>query len=201
MSKQSSGSLLSVPSKRTGIRPSHSSSRISDIRSISSRAPSPALTNITNSKLNSRRSTDVSRLEQTVTMKRQDSSANAEEVSRPSSRSSEIAIAVTRPQRSDSTISESERNIHVVVRCRGRNDREIKENSGVAISVSGSKEITVQTGPLTLSNKTYSFDKVFGPEADQSMIYDNVVSPILEEALSGYNCTIFAYGQTGTGKT
>ncbi|GLB34934.1 putative kinesin-domain-containing protein [Lyophyllum shimeji] len=49
--------------------------------------------------------------------------------------------------------------------------------------------------------RTYPFDLVFGPEADQAMIYHEVVSPMLEEVLMGYNCTLFAYGQTGTGKT
>lgn len=28
-----------------------------------------------------------------------------------------------------------------------------------------------------------------------------VVNPLVEEVLAGYNCTVFAYGQTGTGKT
>jgi kinesin family protein 11 len=42
---------------------------------------------------------------------------------------------------------------------------------------------------------------VFGDEADQGMIYQDVVKPVLEQVLQGYNCTIFAYGQTGTGKT
>ncbi|KAK3063066.1 Kinesin- motor protein, partial [Teratosphaeriaceae sp. CCFEE 6253] len=56
-------------------------------------------------------------------------------------------------------------------------------------------------GPSALSNKTYQFDKVFSPAADQGMIFDEVVAPILDEVLSGFNCTIFAYGQTGTGKT
>jgi len=51
------------------------------------------------------------------------------------------------------------------------------------------------------NEKTYSFDSVFGPEADQGMVYQNVVGPVLKEVMSGYNCTIFAYGQTGTGKT
>lgn len=37
--------------------------------------------------------------------------------------------------------------------------------------------------------------------ADQESIYHDVVTPILDEVLMGYNCTIFAYGQTGTGKT
>jgi kinesin family protein 11 len=29
----------------------------------------------------------------------------------------------------------------------------------------------------------------------------SVVHPIISEVLAGYNCTVFAYGQTGTGKT
>ncbi|KAL1305224.1 hypothetical protein AAFC00_002141 [Neodothiora populina] len=33
------------------------------------------------------------------------------------------------------------------------------------------------------------------------MIFEDVVEPILDEVLGGFNCTIFAYGQTGTGKT
>lgn len=35
----------------------------------------------------------------------------------------------------------------------------------------------------------------------QVSVYQAVVSPLLEEVLAGYNCTVFAYGQTGTGKT
>ncbi|KAE9974393.1 hypothetical protein EG327_008791 [Venturia inaequalis] len=95
-----------------------------------------------------------------------------------------------------------ETNINVVVRCRGRNDREVRENSGVVVSADQKgKSVELSMGPSALSNKTYQFDKVFSPAADQIMIFDEVVSPILDEVLSGLNCTIFAYGQTGTGKT
>ncbi|KAF2032229.1 kinesin-domain-containing protein [Setomelanomma holmii] len=96
-----------------------------------------------------------------------------------------------------------ETNINVVVRCRGRNDREVRENSGVVVSTNGIKGSTVELsmGSNALSNKTYQFDKVFSPAADQNMVFDEVVSPILDEVLNGFNCTIFAYGQTGTGKT
>ncbi len=74
-----------------------------------------------------------------------------------------------------------------------------------------------------MESKTYTFDKVFGPESTQIEVYrrktisyvlsllryhccvltftTDVVEPILEEVLQGYNCTVFAYGQTGTGKT
>lgn len=43
--------------------------------------------------------------------------------------------------------------------------------------------------------------QVFGPASQQKELYDQSVSPIVNEVLEGYNCTIFAYGQTGTGKT
>ncbi|EED19104.1 kinesin family protein (BimC), putative [Talaromyces stipitatus ATCC 10500] len=92
-------------------------------------------------------------------------------------------------------------NIHVVVRCRGRSDREIQENSAVVVSAEGSNGVELSMGPNALSNKAYHFDKVFSPAADQTTLFDDVVTPILNEMLSGYNCTIFAYGQTGTGKT
>lgn len=94
-------------------------------------------------------------------------------------------------------------NINVVVRCRGRNDREVRENSGVVVSTAGVKNKTVELsmGLNALSNKTYQFDRVFSPAADQAIIFDDVVAPILSEMLTGFNCTIFAYGQTGTGKT
>ena len=77
----------------------------------------------------------------------------------------------------------SETNINVVVRCRGRSDREVRENSGVVVSTDGVKGKTVELsmGPSALSNKTYHFDKVFSPAADQIMIFDAVVSPILDE--------------------
>ena len=71
----------------------------------------------------------------------------------------------------------------MVVRCRGRNDREVRENSGVVVSTDGvrGKNVELSMGPSALSNKTYHFDKVFSPAADQSMIYDDVVTPILDE--------------------
>lgn len=74
--------------------------------------------------------------------------------------------------------------IHVVVRCRGRSDREIKENNGVVLStpegVKG-KTLDLSMGPNAVSNKTYAFDKVFSPAADQTMIYEDVVVPVLDE--------------------
>ncbi|CAM1504498.1 Fc.00g020890.m01.CDS01 [Cosmosporella sp. VM-42] len=96
-----------------------------------------------------------------------------------------------------------ETNINVVVRCRGRNAREVKENSNVVVKTDAVKGqlVELSMGPSALSNRTYNFDRVFSQAADQNMVFDDTVKPILEEMLAGYNCTIFAYGQTGTGKT
>ena len=62
----------------------------------------------------------------------------------------------------------------------------MRENSGVVLSTDGTRGKTVELsmGPSALSNKTYRFDKVFSPAADQAMIYDEVVTPILDEVSS-----------------
>ena len=43
--------------------------------------------------------------------------------------------------------------------------------------------------------------QVFDPDSTQAKLYNGAIKPIVEEVLEGFNCTIFAYGQTGTGKT
>ncbi|KAF5017767.1 hypothetical protein F66182_10274 [Fusarium sp. NRRL 66182] len=99
--------------------------------------------------------------------------------------------------------SSEETNIQVVVRCRGRNEREVRENSNVVVTADAvkGKIVELSMGSNALSNRSYNFDRVFSQAADQNMVFDDTVKPILDEMLSGYNCTIFAYGQTGTGKT
>ncbi|XP_060896368.1 kinesin-like protein KIF11 isoform X2 [Labrus mixtus] len=98
---------------------------------------------------------------------------------------------------------EKGRNIQVVVRCRPFNTMERKSSSGVIDCDQGRKEVLVKTGGMNdkASRKTYTFDMVFGPAAKQIEVYRSVVFPILDEVIMGYNCTVFAYGQTGTGKT
>ncbi|EJS44627.1 kip1p [Saccharomyces arboricola H-6] len=102
--------------------------------------------------------------------------------------------------------STSDSNIHVYVRCRSRNQREIEEKSSVVISTLGpqGKEIILSNGAhqsYSSSKKTYQFDQVFGAESDQETVFNATAKNYIREMLHGYNCTIFAYGQTGTGKT
>uniref|UniRef100_A0A0N5AS38 Kinesin-like protein n=1 Tax=Syphacia muris TaxID=451379 RepID=A0A0N5AS38_9BILA len=45
------------------------------------------------------------------------------------------------------------------------------------------------------------FDKVYDASCRQHDVYEALVKPLIPQLLLGYNATIFAYGQTGTGKT
>uniref|UniRef100_A0A671MZK5 Kinesin-like protein KIF11 n=1 Tax=Sinocyclocheilus anshuiensis TaxID=1608454 RepID=A0A671MZK5_9TELE len=99
---------------------------------------------------------------------------------------------------------EKGRNIQVVVRCRPFNTVERKSASHTVVECDQNrKEVIVRTGGATdkAARKAYTFDMVFGPSAKQIDVYRSVVCPILDEVIMGYNCTVFAYGQTGTGKT
>lgn len=47
----------------------------------------------------------------------------------------------------------------------------------------------------------FTFDSVYDTDSLQQSVYDETAFPLVESMLEGYNCTIFAYGQTGCGKT
>nr|NP_001080954.1 centromere protein E S homeolog [Xenopus laevis]AAC60300.1 kinesin-related protein [Xenopus laevis] len=49
--------------------------------------------------------------------------------------------------------------------------------------------------------KSFNFDRVFNSHESTSQIYQEIAVPIIRSALQGYNGTIFAYGQTSSGKT
>jgi kinesin family member 11 len=62
--------------------------------------------------------------------------------------------------------------------------------------------IKINYGPVAKKViKTFTFDRVFGMYSTQEELFQTMVLPIVDETLTGFNCTIFAYGQTGTGKT
>lgn len=102
----------------------------------------------------------------------------------PAESVSSAATAGTKRKERDFEVGEGEStNINVVVRCRGRNERELRENSAVVVSSEGvkGKLVELSMGPNALNNKTYNFDRVFSPAADQSMVFDDVVKPVLDE--------------------
>ena len=136
---------------------------------------------------------------------------SAQPVDEAPSSQPEQSLAVQRFNKPSKDRDDGEANIHVVIRSRRRSEHEIKDNSPIIVTSTGakSKELIIEAAAPVSSlgivqlppTRKYNFDMVFGPEADQAMLYHDVVHPMLEEVLLGYNCTLFAYGQTGTGKT
>ncbi|KAG3102663.1 hypothetical protein PC121_g1179 [Phytophthora cactorum] len=55
--------------------------------------------------------------------------------------------------------------------------------------------------PGAYGSHVFSFDHVYDQQCTQSTVYENTAKAVVESSLEGYNATIFAYGQTGTGKT
>ncbi|XP_045885023.1 kinesin heavy chain isoform X1 [Micropterus dolomieu] len=53
----------------------------------------------------------------------------------------------------------------------------------------------------TSFGKSYVFDQVFPTNATQEQVYNTCAKQIVKDVLAGYNGTIFAYGQTSSGKT
>ncbi|XP_044948997.1 kinesin-like protein KIN-5A [Hordeum vulgare subsp. vulgare] len=94
-------------------------------------------------------------------------------------------------------------NVQVILRCRPLSDDETKGNTPVVISCNERRREVAATQVIANKqiDRTFAFDKVFGPSSKQKDLFEQSISPIVHEVLEGYNCTIFAYGQTGTGKT
>ncbi|KAI8468993.1 MAG: kinesin motor domain-containing protein [Monoraphidium minutum] len=93
--------------------------------------------------------------------------------------------------------------VNVILRCRPPNAAEkLDVTSSVVQCNEALREVTLyqNAGGKSLS-RTFRYDKVFGPDSYQEKVYNQAIVPIVQEVLDGFNCTIFAYGQTGTGKT
>eukprot|EP01029_Cantina_marsupialis_P005141 TRINITY_DN154_c0_g1_i1.p1 TRINITY_DN154_c0_g1~~TRINITY_DN154_c0_g1_i1.p1 ORF type:complete len:894 (+),score=172.22 TRINITY_DN154_c0_g1_i1:98-2779(+) len=101
------------------------------------------------------------------------------------------------------------KNFKVVIRARPPLPRELSGDRPFknVISVSPNEDqITICEG-MGMENfgsytpYTFTFDHVYGENCAQEKVYNTTAKEVVESSLEGYNATIFAYGQTGTGKT
>nr|XP_019953603.1 PREDICTED: kinesin-like protein KIF3B [Paralichthys olivaceus] len=92
--------------------------------------------------------------------------------------------------------------VRVVVRCRPFSSREAGCDNILEVDDKlGQITIRKPRAPPDEPMKVFTFDSVHGWDSKQSDIYDDAVRPLVESVVQGFNGTIFAYGQTGTGKT
>ncbi|EKX31906.1 hypothetical protein GUITHDRAFT_159015 [Guillardia theta CCMP2712] len=92
-------------------------------------------------------------------------------------------------------------NVKVVLRCRPMTPSEAAKEKQ-ALRCLNEKTVEVSYASLgKASKKAFMFDGVYDQSSSQKDVFEHVVKPVVDEVLQGYNCTVFAYGQTGTGKT
>ncbi|KAH9615389.1 hypothetical protein KSS87_022661 [Heliosperma pusillum] len=91
-------------------------------------------------------------------------------------------------------------NIRVFCRCRPLNQNEVTNGSTSVIDIPPLQDHELNVVCADSSKKQFKFDHVFGPDTNQEDVFAQTL-PIVTSVLDGYNVCIFAYGQTGTGKT
>ncbi|XP_070964601.1 kinesin-like protein KIF3B [Oncorhynchus clarkii lewisi] len=102
-------------------------------------------------------------------------------------------------------MSKTRESVKVVVRCRPMNEKERAANFERVV------QVDVKLGQVAVRNprgaaahehpKVFTFDSVYDWNSKQVDLYDETFRPLVDSVLLGFNGTIFAYGQTGTGKT
>ena len=121
----------------------------------------------------------------------------------------------------NSTGSNNVDNLKVAIRVRPPLPREIEKNLPFrAITVVSKENHTLSlveylggeldeakrqqewvSNPKLFQYHRFTFDEVFDKDTSQEEIFNISAKPAVNSVLEGYNSTIFAYGQTGTGKT
>ncbi|CAK1603857.1 unnamed protein product [Parnassius mnemosyne] len=128
--------------------------------------------------------------------------------------------ATVAPSRSGSTQSISSANVKVVVRVRPLNERELEKNSRIVVDVVDDKMLVFDPKEemrpffyhgvqqpnknlLKRANKElqFVFDHVCGQNSTNKDVFETTTKEILVSLMEGYNCSVFAYGATGAGKT
>ncbi|XP_003278746.3 kinesin heavy chain [Nomascus leucogenys] len=89
----------------------------------------------------------------------------------------------------------AECSIKVMCRFRPLNEAEIVRGDKFIPKFKGDETVVIGQG------KPYVFDRVLPPNTTQEQVYNACAKQIVKDVLEGYNGTIFAYGQTSSGKT
>lgn len=117
----------------------------------------------------------------------------------PSMSQARRSSPATRSGKDDSGVSGR---VRVAVRLRPRNSDEMLADADFGDYVELMPELKrLKLRKNNWDSETFQFDEVLTETASQKRVYEVVAKPVVESVLEGYNGTVMAYGQTGTGKT
>ena len=100
--------------------------------------------------------------------------------------------------------SQQKNNIKVYCRFRPVNEVEsglLETGVGWLVPSISDNIVTIDTHKSAHQCPSFSFDKIFDISTQQESVYEAVGKGIVNDVIGGYNGTIFAYGQSGSGKT
>ena len=115
-------------------------------------------------------------------------------------------VAVGRARRGaracDTSMSKKEETVRVCVRCRPLNSKEKADGRDRIVNIdTKAGSITLAAAGSSEPPKNFTFDNTYDESNSQEYIYQQTAARIVDSVLEGFNGTVFAYGQTGTGKT
>ncbi|XP_024541211.1 kinesin-like protein KIN-7L [Selaginella moellendorffii] len=91
--------------------------------------------------------------------------------------------------------------ISVAIRVRPPSKEELVKGNHWVVEEQEKKLSLCNCYGAPLSGYTYAFDQLFGSNSKNSDVYDIHAKEVVISALQGFNGTVFAYGQTSSGKT
>ncbi|KAK4417012.1 Kinesin-like protein KIN-14R [Sesamum alatum] len=97
-------------------------------------------------------------------------------------------------------VQEAKGNIRVFCRCRPLSKTELVAGCASVVDFDAAKDGELGVLSNGSTKKAFKFDRVYTPKDDQVDVFADA-APMVISVLDGYNVCIFAYGQTGTGKT
>ena len=86
----------------------------------------------------------------------------------------------------------------VVARFRPQNKTELSHGGKPIVHFEGDDACAID---FSETNAPFTFDRVFDMESQQADVFDFSIRNTVEDVMNGYNGTVFAYGQTGAGKS
>ena len=102
--------------------------------------------------------------------------------------------------KSNKNKSTKQERVQVSVRIRPFNDQEKQIDPTTPIKSIDLKNNFIQI-QKEYDTKTFNYDHIYPEDSNQQEIFEETSKNVVQSVLNGYNGTIFAYGQTGTGKT
>ncbi|KAK1946790.1 Kinesin-like protein KIF3A [Phytophthora citrophthora] len=100
--------------------------------------------------------------------------------------------------------SKNDECVRVMVRIRPMSGKEVQDGRQEVTTANFDRAEVSILNPVAATSeppKSFTFDAAFGAKSTQQQVYDTAATEIVEAVMEGYNGTIFAYGQTGAGKS